>query len=115
LSLSDAPQPDSSFAKPWHARLFALTVAMNEAGHLDWSAWATVFGRHLQSAQDGGDDYWYAWAAALEELLVSQGVADAAAVALLTQAWQEAAHATPHGQPIMLENAASKLDPAKPV
>lgn len=105
LNASDAPQPGSPFVKPWHARLFALTVAMNEAGHVEWSEWAALLGRHLLRAQDGDDDYWRAWAAALEEMLENQGIADASTVAALTQAWQAAAHATPHGQPILLENA----------
>ncbi|MCC5999621.1 MAG: nitrile hydratase accessory protein [Pararhodobacter sp.] len=105
MNLSDVPQPDSPFAEPWQARVFALTVAMNEAGHFAWTDWAAVFGRHLQGTRDGAGDYWRAWAAALEEMLTQAGIADDAGVAALAERWQAAAHATPHGQPINLENA----------
>ena len=42
--------------------------------------------------------------AALEKLLAARDVARPADVASVAAAWQRAAHATPHGQPILLEN-----------
>ena len=101
----ETPRPESPFTEPWQARIFALTVALNEAGHFAWADWAAVFGRHLKGTRDGDGDYWRAWAAALEEMLASQGVAGGADVAALAERWQAAAHATPHGKPILLENA----------
>ncbi len=105
MNQSDTPQPESPFTEPWQARVFALTVAMNEAGHFSWPDWAVVFGRHLKRSRDGADDYWRAWADALEEMLARGGVAGAGDIAALTERWQAAAHATPHGQPIELANA----------
>lgn len=105
MNQPDATRPDAPFTEPWQARVFALTVAMNEAGHFSWPDWAAVFGRHLKGARDGAGDYWHAWAAALEEMLALGGVAEGSEVAALTRRWQDAAHATPHGQPIELENA----------
>lgn len=107
LNPPDAPQPEQPFTEPWQARVFALTVAMNEAGHFAWVQWADVFGRHLQGTRDGAGGYWRAWAAALEEMLARQGVAGEGDVAALAERWQAAAHATPHGKPILLENAGS--------
>lgn len=103
--LDERPLSEHPFSEPWQARVFALTVAMNEAGHFAWSDWASVFGGHLKGTRDGEGDYWRAWAAALEEMLARGGIADADGVAALTEKWQTAAHATPHGQPITLEAA----------
>ncbi|WP_255471107.1 nitrile hydratase accessory protein [Paracoccus sp. M683] len=92
--------PDHPFDEPWQAQLFALTVALNEAGWLDWRDWTAAFGQ----ARAGEGDYYADWLATLQTLLAERGVADAAAIAAMSAAWQRAARATPHGQPIALEN-----------
>ena len=53
--------PEPVFAEPWHAQVFAVTVALNEAGRFDWPDWAKEFGatlaRHgVGRDLDGGDD-----------------------------------------------------------
>jgi len=78
-------------------------VAMNEAGQFSWSEWAEVFGPRVQSV--GADQEWEAWAEALVALLEAKGIAEAAEIITLTQRWQAAAKATPHGKPIVLEAA----------
>ena len=92
--------PEASFDEPWQAQLFALTVAMNEAGHFTWAEWAEVFGPKVQSAE--ATIYWDVWSQALITLLQDKGIADPATVHALTKDWQAAARATPHGQPITL-------------
>ena len=94
-------RPEAPFDEPWQAQLFALTVALNEAGHFDWSDWAAVFGPRVQKAP--ADQYWHIWAAALVSLLEHRGIAETQEVADLTRRWQAAARATPHGQPITLD------------
>lgn len=99
---SDAPV----FAEPWQAQAFALAVALNERGLFTWGEWAAALSRERASpgtAQDGGD-YYEHWLAALETLLTEKGVAGPDVVEALTRSWQRAARATPHGQPIRLEN-----------
>ena len=98
---------DLRFSEPWQAQAFALTVSLNESGVFTWTEWADVFSTHLgqaDAAADGGD-YFHHWVAALVELLEQKDVAAADQVVELTAAWQRAAHATPHGEPIKLENA----------
>lgn len=100
--------PEPVFEAPWHAQLFALTVNLNEAGHLAWSDWATRFGatlkRHgLERALNGGDDYFNAWLETLEAVLAEQGNAPRDVVAELRDAWEAAYLRTPHGQPVHLE------------
>ena len=99
----DAPPFDAPpFDAPWQAQVFGLTVALNERGVIAWSDWTQALGAQLRS----GAEYWDAWVAALEGMLAARGIALPAEVADLAQSWQDAAHATPHGQPILLENAA---------
>jgi nitrile hydratase accessory protein len=95
--------PDAPFEEPWQAQLFALTVALNEAGHFAWSEWAEVFGPRVQGV--GAEHYWEIWSEALVALLEAKGIAAASDVLALTERWQAAARATPHGKPILLSAA----------
>ena len=69
---------ERAFAAPWHARAFALAVAQNDAGRFSWSEWTARFAiilRHSGRSQsmDGGEDYYLAWLATLESILVEEG------------------------------------------
>jgi nitrile hydratase accessory protein len=94
------------FAEPWEAEAFALAVALNERGLFSWGEWAEALAREVgdpQSAPDGSD-YYECWLRAVEELVVAKGLARLEDVDALAAAWQRAAHATPHGKPIVLQN-----------
>ncbi|WP_339760875.1 nitrile hydratase accessory protein [uncultured Hoeflea sp.] len=99
--------PDAPvFAEPWQAQAFALAVALHQRGVFTWSEWAAALSKQVASpdaAQDGSD-YYQHWLAAIEALLSEKGVAGSQLVTDLSASWQRAAHATPHGQPILLEN-----------
>lgn len=104
--------PEPVFEAPWHAQVFALTVSLNEAGHFDWSEWATRFGatlkRHgVEKSLNGGEDYFAAWLETLETFLADIGMAAPADVSALRDAWEGAYLRTPHGQPVHLEPAGS--------
>lgn len=101
-----APSP-SRFDEPWQAQLFALTVALNEAGHFGWAEWTVAFGatlkrRGAERAQDGSSDYYHAWLETLEGFLDARGHAPAAEAARTKAAWEAAFRATPHGKPVRL-------------
>jgi nitrile hydratase accessory protein len=102
LSLPDHPPGMAApvFAQPWQASAFAMTVALHQRGLFGWSEWAAVLGEEVKR----GDDYYAAWLRALERLVVAKQVTAVREIDAVTQAWQRAAHATPHGQPILLEN-----------
>lgn len=94
------------FAEPWQAEAFALTVALHEKGLFAWSEWAERLSAEVKApgaAQDGRD-YYDHWLRALEKLLAAKGIAPSLEVEDLAAAWRRAAHATPHGKPILLEN-----------
>ena len=70
------------FDAPWQAEAFAVTVALNEAGYLDWSEWAQYLSQALREAgqsdesslaivhdREGNDAYYHAWLVALERVV----------------------------------------------
>lgn len=106
------------FDEPWQARLFALTVALNEAGHLDWPEWTEAFGRALARRgtarePDGGADYHAAWLEALEALLAERGIAGRDLLGSVRAAWRQAYLATPHGAPVRLAEDAAAAPPTR--
>lgn len=97
------------FAEPWEAQAFAMAVAAHARGLFTWSEWAAALAREIRVAQEAGDPdegetYYEHWLKALERLVAEKGVADAGLLAARREAWERAALATPHGQPILLEN-----------
>ncbi|WP_170769369.1 nitrile hydratase accessory protein [Ruegeria lacuscaerulensis] len=99
--------PEPVFAKPWHAQVFAVTVALNEAGRFEWPDWAARFSatlkrRGLAKELDGGDDYFHAWLEALETLLEDSGETSAQDIGKMSRAWENAYLNTPHGDPVKL-------------
>lgn len=94
------------FREPWEAQAFALTVTLNENGLFTWSEWAGFLSAelHSTSALADGSDYYIHWLSALQKLILSKNIAAAGNIEQLTISWQRAARATPHGQPILLEN-----------
>lgn len=98
--------PEQPFDEPWQAQAFALTLALHEQGLFTWAEWAQALSAALKEAAPDGSDYYARWLVALEALLAARGQTDSAEIAALAARWQAAAHATPHGQPILLKNAA---------
>ncbi len=97
---------EPAFAEPWQAQAFAMTVSLHEAGLFSWGEWAEALSAEVKrpDAAADGHDYYELWLAALEKLLAVKGAALPADVDAFAAAWQRAAHATPHGKPILLEN-----------
>ncbi len=102
MSLPELDAPP--FAEPWHAQVFALAVALNEAGHLPWTDWAERFGILRAKGAADASDYFDHWAETLTALMVERGIASLEEISALTASWARAAAATPHGVPLQLEN-----------
>ena len=97
------------FAAPWEAQAFALTLALHGRGLFTWTEWAAALAAEIKRAQSSGDPddgstYYRHWLAAIERLAAERGATSAAALGERRAAWDRAARATPHGQPILLEN-----------
>ncbi|MEI4232961.1 nitrile hydratase accessory protein [Roseovarius sp. D22-M7] len=99
-------RPDQPFEAPWQAQAFAMTVALHERGVFTWLEWTETLGDALATADDRDSKaYYQCWLRALEMLLDRKLGTTGLERAALAKAWHRAAHATPHGQPIRLENA----------
>lgn len=97
------------FAAPWEAKVFAMTVKAHDAGLFTWPEWADALGAELAKDGDGTGrgaaaaiGYYDHWLGAFEKLLAAKGIAEAGQLTALRDAWDAAARATPHGQPIEL-------------
>ncbi|MGY9055558.1 MAG: nitrile hydratase accessory protein [Alphaproteobacteria bacterium] len=95
------------FAEPWQAQAFAMAVKLHEKGLFTWPEWAATLAREIKQAQaagdpDTGDTYYHHWLAALEQLVAEKGASSQEELASRKDAWDQAARATPHGQPIVL-------------
>ena len=92
------------FTAPWEAKVFAMTLQAYEAGLFSWPEWAQALGAEL--AKDSEDapaaSYYEHWLTAFETLLSSRGITSFSDLKALQDAWDKAAKATPHGEPIEL-------------
>ena len=101
-----APQP--FFEQPWHAKLFALSLALHEQGLFSWPDWTKRFGIRLklnggERELNGGDDYFTAWLETLEELLVEREPEILQQLSTMRTAWKDAYLSTPHGSPVTIK------------
>lgn len=96
-----------TFKAPWHAQAFSMTVRLYEGGHFTWQEWAASLGAEIAAARDRGDPdtedtYYECWLGALESLVVEKELSSQLELTERRDAWDRAARATPHGQPIEL-------------
>lgn len=110
LPMPAAASGAASFAEPWQAHAFALTLQLHERGLFSWGEWATALTAEIRRAQldgdhDDGNRYYQHWVAALEHLLIEKRITTAQQIHALEHAWEAAAARTPHGQPITLSAA----------
>ena len=108
-SLPNLPRDEDEpvFAEPWQAQAFALAVRLSAQGHFTWNEWAAALAQQLQSAAergepDDGSRYYEYWLAALEYLVTDKQLADTDTLRARKEAWADAYHHTPHGQPVAL-------------
>jgi nitrile hydratase accessory protein len=95
------------FAAPWEAHAFAMVVTLHEKGLFTWPEWAAALAAEIKAAQaagdpDTGETYYAHWLGALERLLAARRVTTPEALVGYRNAWDAAAHRTPHGTPIEL-------------
>ena len=109
LEIPGIPQGEDGpiFREPWEAQAFAMAVSLHQRGVFTWPEWAATLAGEIKCAQaagdpDTGDTYFRHWLNALERLVAEKGVADPATLIRYRDAWERAADATPHGDPIVL-------------
>lgn len=92
------------FAEPWQAQAFAMAVRLHEAGSFTWPEWAETLGAEIAAAgpDDPAENYYMHWLSALEKLVIRKQLLDVDEMEQRRDAWDRAARATPHGEPIEL-------------
>lgn len=84
-----------------------MTVKLHEKGCFTWGEWAQALGAEL--AAQPQRPYYESWLAALEAMVEKQALMSRPEREDRIAAWDRAAKATPHGQPILLENASKPV------
>ena len=103
--LPTLPRDDDGpvFSEPWQAQAFAMAVRLHEQGHFSWTEWAAELSRHIDAAgPNDTTDYYEHWLQTLESIVMAGELTTPAELIDRKAAWQRAAEATPHGQPIEL-------------
>jgi len=103
--LPSLPRDDDGpvFAEPWQAQAFAMAVRLHEQGHFEWTEWAEYLSRSIANAEPSdGSDYYLRWLDALEAMVADKALTSTDELSERYDAWDAAAKATPHGQPIEL-------------
>ena len=95
------------FRAPWEAQAFAMAVMLQERGHFAWTEWASRLAEEIAAARargetDDGRRYYHYWLDTLEKLVADKRIILADELRARRDAWEQAAAATPHGQPIVL-------------
>ena len=96
------PPEDRVFNEPWEAQAFAMVVKLHERGAFTWTEWAETLGREIKSSDR---PYYEHWLSALEKIAEAKGLMSNNERLERVAAWDRAAHATPHGQPIELSRS----------
>ncbi|MGH2365768.1 MAG: nitrile hydratase accessory protein [Chloroflexota bacterium] len=99
--------PEPAFQEAWEAQAFAMTAVLRERGHLTAREWTNALSQAITASQQqggpgDGSSYYHAWLAALETLATAKGLITTDELARRKTEWEQAARATPHGQPIEL-------------
>lgn len=73
----DAAVPRSNgeiiFDAPWHARAFGMAVSLCQDGHFEWSEFQKAISHEIaRTGQQGVDEYYECWLAALSEVMSSR-------------------------------------------
>jgi nitrile hydratase accessory protein len=101
---SSKPTDEAVFDAPWEAEAFALAVHLNERGVFAWDEWTRTLAEEIHGPDAEVRSYYQHWIAALERLVAEKKLTGRAELEARHDAWLRATQATPHGQPILLEN-----------
>jgi nitrile hydratase accessory protein len=109
-ALPALPRDDAGpvFRAPWEAQAFAMALELHRRGVFSWPEWAAELSAQIAQARstgdaDDGSHYYERWLAALETLVARKQVVGTADLARRVDEWDEAARATPHGKPVVLQ------------
>ncbi len=101
---------DAEFTEPWQAEALALSIALQEAGHVTPTEWSDALSGEIKKAgaSDPADAaaYYHHVVAVLERLVADKGLLGSAVLDQRRRDWEEAFRRTPHGEPVVLTKLA---------
>ncbi|MEP6355189.1 MAG: nitrile hydratase accessory protein [Hyphomicrobiales bacterium] len=102
-ALPELPRDEAGpvFAEPWQAQIFAVTCVLHEKGLFTAHEWGQALGGVIKELDDE-EEYYQCWLTTLERITSAKGLVDAGNLRDRYNAWDRAARATPHGEPIEL-------------
>ena len=105
MSLPDLPallrdKDGPVFSEPWEAQVFAMILSLHERGAFTWNEWAQALGKQLKSEPE--ENYYESCLKTLETMVERNYILSHEERLDRIEAWDRAARATPHGQPITL-------------
>jgi nitrile hydratase accessory protein len=76
------PGQDRVFAEPWEARIFAIVVALHQAGRFEWKDFSALLADTIRASEAAGhcEPYYEHWFEAAETLIERLGLVDHAAI-----------------------------------
>lgn len=103
LALDDLPKDEGAavFQEPWHAEVFSIVHLLVDRGQFTVGEWAQMLGAVIKEKPDD-EGYYQCWLTALERMTLQKGLVEKAPLSERRDAWDRAAKATPHGEPIVL-------------
>jgi nitrile hydratase accessory protein len=113
LSRPETSRPaEAEFTEPWQAEALALSIALQETGHVTPAEWSNTLSDEIEKARVAGDPtdgttYYEHVVAALERLVAEKGLLATAALDERRHDWEEAYRRTPHGQPVIVTDVAT--------
>ncbi len=96
------PDAEPVFEDAWQAQAFAMATLLQQKGYVTPAEWTEALSHAI--ARGDGETYYHSWLAALEQVLTEKGLLTQTELAQRKHEWEEAAAATPHGQPIELKH-----------
>lgn len=89
------------FSEPWEAQVFSIVCVLHENGLFSWHEWAETLGASIKELPVD-TPYYKAWLSALEKISLTKKLVEPDQLIEQKNAWDRAAKATPHGEPIEL-------------
>lgn len=104
-STGEAPFKDS-----WEAEAYAIGNLLVKLGKVSARHWMELMAESIREAQsygdpDTGETYYNHWCRSLEKYCFQAGLTTPADHAQILALWREAVARTPHGVPLVIENA----------
>lgn len=103
LKLDDLPKDEAGavFEEPWHAEVFSIVHLLVDRGQFTVGEWAEMLGSVIKEMPND-ESYYQCWLTALERMSLQKGLVEKEPLSERKSAWDRAARATPHGEPIVL-------------